>query len=310
MSTHLNSRLAHSSSAVLSTVFGLILICMSPSASSTTVFVTLPQPGQITTDPTFATDSASFAFASADLGAGLYKASLTGTLNQTGLAAAGIQPLTNALRLTNGGSAGGVFPSVRITGDYMLTSFGTSALGGGSAANAFASLSVKQGGNTYTVSGQHVVNKVFDKNGNVTSSANTFTPIMVASGGNLIVAESSLEQLDMTLVAPTLSILPGRFVDVWFELRVTGASTVGIGAADFSNSAQFSLLVDPGVSLTSDAGVPLVWITTIPEPGAAWLFGGGLLGLLGVARLKARPSWLRKRRRPRQDPTGRFAARR
>jgi hypothetical protein len=298
MSTHLNSRLARWGSAVLSIVFGLILICMSPSASSTTVFVTLPQAGQTTTSSTIATDSASFASASADLGIGLYKASLTGTLNQTGLAAAGIQPLPNALRLTNGGSAGRVFPSVRVTGDYMLTSFGTSALGGGSSANAFARLSVKQGGNTYTVSGQHVVNKVFDKDGNVTSFANNFNPI-VASGGNLIVAESSLDHLDMTLVAPTLTILPGTFIDVWFELRVTGASTVGIGAADFSNSAQFSLLVDPGVSLTSDAGVPLVWITTIPEPAAAWLFGGGLLGLLRVVRLRATPSCLRKQLRPR-----------
>jgi hypothetical protein len=136
------------------------------------------------------------------------------------------------------------------------------------------------------VSGQHLVSKVFDADGDVVSTRNVFTPL-VAAGGNLVVAESSLDRLDMALVAPTLQVAPGEYIDIWFALRATGASTVGVGAADFANSAQLRLAVDPGVVLTDDSGAPLDWVTAIPEPATAWLFGVGLLALLGCRRARA-----------------------
>ncbi len=36
----------------------------------------------------------------------------------------------------------------------------------------------------------------------------------------------------------------------------------------------------------TDAGVALVRVSSVPLPAAAWLFGSGLLGLIGVAKRK------------------------
>ena len=36
-----------------------------------------------------------------------------------------------------------------------------------------------------------------------------------------------------------------------------------------------------------DAGMALVNATVVPVPAAVWLFGSGLLGLIGIARRKA-----------------------
>ena len=56
-------------------------------------------------------------------------------------------------------------------------------------------------------------------------------------------------------------------------------STVGIGRAH--------LLADQGE--TQDTGIDnvRVGLATVPVPAAVWLFGSGLLGLVGVARRKA-----------------------
>lgn len=272
MFTFSNIRVTHRIRAIGSLVFGLVVASGSTLAVSATVYVTVD--GAISTHPTVIADSVSFASASAELSPGLFKASGEGTRNQTsGNVTAGI--LAPGLLLTNSGQAGRLYPSVRVVGDYLLDTFDL-GFGGGSRAIAFARLSVKQGGDTYVTQATHTVTKVFDGDGTLLSTDNEFVPA-IAAGGNLIVAESSLDRLDMTLIVPSLTIAPGTSVQLWFELRVHGSSTVGIGAADFSNSAQLSLVHDPGVVLGSDAGAPLGWITPVPEPGIAWLLGAGLV---------------------------------
>lgn len=54
---------------------------------------------------------------------------------------------------------------------------------------------------------------------------------------------------------------------------------------DFGNTAQLSLIVPEGVTWQSASGAFLV-PAPVPVPAAAWLFGSGLLGLIGVARRK------------------------
>lgn len=56
---------------------------------------------------------------------------------------------------------------------------------------------------------------------------------------------------------------------------------------DFGNTAQLSLIVPEGVTWHSASGAFLV-PAPVPAPAALWLFGSGLLGLLGVGR-RGRP---------------------
>lgn len=54
--------------------------------------------------------------------------------------------------------------------------------------------------------------------------------------------------------------------------------------ADFYNTGGFTSLATPdGVTWTSDSGV---FLSAVPVPAAVWLFGSGLLGLVGIARRK------------------------
>jgi len=54
--------------------------------------------------------------------------------------------------------------------------------------------------------------------------------------------------------------------------------------SDFGNTAFLSIDLPPGLSFTSVSGVLLT--APIPVPPAIWLFGSGLIGLIGVARRK------------------------
>ena len=54
--------------------------------------------------------------------------------------------------------------------------------------------------------------------------------------------------------------------------------------ADLSNTGVLSLDVPEGVTFTSESGS---FLTAVPIPAAAWLFGSALLGLVAVKRRKA-----------------------
>lgn len=55
------------------------------------------------------------------------------------------------------------------------------------------------------------------------------------------------------------------------------------GIVDFYNTASISMILPPGFSATTSSGLPLVF-TPVPIPSAAYLFGSGLLGLLGMRK--------------------------
>jgi len=97
---------------------------------------------------------------------------------------------------------------------------------------------------------------------------------------------------------------PGTSKDILFNLQSwiafeDGGLTNPYSAAatiDFLNTASLSaiLITDefgnaiPEVSLLSESGTSyqLSTLNTIPIPSAAWLFGSGLIGLIGMARRK------------------------
>lgn len=54
--------------------------------------------------------------------------------------------------------------------------------------------------------------------------------------------------------------------------------------ADFYNTGGFTSIATPdGVTWSSDSGI---FLGAVPVPAAVWLFGSGLIGLVGVARRK------------------------
>ncbi|MEW8366491.1 MAG: hypothetical protein AB2700_09655, partial [Candidatus Thiodiazotropha taylori] len=57
--------------------------------------------------------------------------------------------------------------------------------------------------------------------------------------------------------------------------------------SNFANTANLSFTLPDGIDFTSDSGVFLS-VNPVPIPAAAWLFGSGLLGFIGVSQRKRR----------------------
>ena len=61
------------------------------------------------------------------------------------------------------------------------------------------------------------------------------------------------------------------------------ADTIDPGVGDLNMAAQYVRTLAPGESMTF---TQTIMLNTVPVPAAAWLFGSGLIGLIGVARRK------------------------
>ena len=90
----------------------------------------------------------------------------------------------------------------------------------------------------------------------------------IADGNSILTAFDSLDQ-----VIDTLTLTPA---DDWVEVLFTGA----IVKIEFQNLAS----CNDCMNSIDDFGFSAV----VPVPAAAWLFGSGLVGLIGVARRRRR----------------------
>lgn len=77
--------------------------------------------------------------------------------------------------------------------------------------------------------------------------------------------------------------LGAPFID--FSIALTAQST-GIGISDLSNTLTYSFIIPDSITAEMESGLPVVG--TVPVPAAIWLFGSGLIGLIGVAGRKVR----------------------
>ena len=114
---------------------------------------------------------------------------------------------------------------------------------------------------------------------------------------------------DPGTVSDTIGFRPGQQVTVYGDLMASTSSFAGrqyiqvcsffcqtirgdyvsasSATASALNTAGFRIdVVTPGGLYTSASGE--TYITSVPEPATAWFVGFGLLGLVGVVRLKAR----------------------
>lgn len=115
----------------------------------------------------------------------------------------------------------------------------------------------------------------------------TVTTNTDGSFGNFEITINSLTagNIDITLstlvlvssIDPTYSVISYIGTTPWPETATSTAT------ADFGSTASLSLKLPEGLSYTSDSGV---FLSAIPVPPAVYLFGSGLIGLIGMVRRK------------------------
>lgn len=105
---------------------------------------------------------------------------------------------------------------------------------------------------------------------------------LVASGGGVLTGM-------LSGVAAGDSITLDLFLQVGSGVGTNAAGQSGFAQADYSNTVHFYLdALTPGANTVALSGYDYATpAAVVPVPSAVWLFGSGLLGLVGVARRKA-----------------------
>jgi hypothetical protein len=269
-------------SAFSTAVFAFLLV--SSSAGAVTVFVQYDG-STVLSDPALVSATGSDFDVSADLQAGEFKGRAEGTDSTDQNAYAGS---LSRLEFTNNTGIGVVIGAgdfvAHVQGDYT---FGTGPNQSIQVNNGFQ---VRIGGITYLTGSRHNV-----ATGSLVNDTNTFTKLFETNGASVALTTGSYSQLVMDMIMPELSLAPGATMLVdWNNSPTVNTDQTQIlpgnfAEADFftgANGMTFALKLPAGVILDSDSTVPLDWVTNVPVPGAVWLFGSGLLGLIVISRRK------------------------
>jgi len=75
--------------------------------------------------------------------------------------------------------------------------------------------------------------------------------------------------------------------DITFEVKGAGTTTFSMGDVFPDNASFDGFVAEDGFVADGSINYLDTEISTIPIPAAAWLFGSGLIGLVGVARKRA-----------------------
>jgi len=110
-------------------------------------------------------------------------------------------------------------------------------------------------------------------------SSNCFTD----AAGVVRCASSDGTNLSISLDVPLASLFTPNGFNFHMSLECTAyGNASGYGSSSCSYIDPFTITLPAGVTFTSASGQFLT--APVPVPAAAWLFGSGLLGLVGVAR--------------------------
>ncbi|PPD33650.1 MAG: hypothetical protein CTY19_06810 [Methylomonas sp.] len=107
-----------------------------------------------------------------------------------------------------------------------------------------------------------------------------------------ILAHLSQEELEILNQSPIIHSGSNLFTaEIPFTYGVTfyiasklNAEVMGDGAADFFNSSHFGATTPDGLAVAGASGTVYQQAAVVPVPSAIWLFGSGVLGLMGFKR--------------------------
>ncbi|MCC7256988.1 MAG: hypothetical protein IT486_01290 [Gammaproteobacteria bacterium] len=268
-------------------------LLLSAGARSAEVYIQLDT-GEVS-DPSFVASSGPGYNGEVDLQNGTVKALVSEvTLPGSWLVGHTLTAGVDALELVNTGAApitaSSGFLTVALDGAFT---FSTAGSGGRQAAvfvNAFLEASVRpaQGGSAeFYSAGIGTGQGWSDWQGFFTD----YTEVSQENGATATIVQNDSTGLQAQLSMPAITLNPNDTLRIALSL-FTGVNASNGAAAtnDFFNTATLSLSLPPGSTITSNAGVPLSWIsTTVPAPPAAWLLASGLVGLLRYSRRRATP---------------------
>ena len=93
------------------------------------------------------------------------------------------------------------------------------------------------------------------------------------------------DSMDATTVSLFFDLTPDiSFIDVGYTLNVIQTNYNYQGEIDYFNTTFAGITLPEGFTFSSESGQ---FLSEVPLPATVWLFGSGLLGLIGVARRKA-----------------------
>lgn len=78
--------------------------------------------------------------------------------------------------------------------------------------------------------------------------------------------------------------IPFTYGTTFYIASYLAVEVLGDGSADFYGSSHFAATAPGGLAVTGASGMTYAQTAVVPLPGAVWLFGTGLLGLLSRKR--------------------------
>lgn len=273
-----------------STVLALGLVLSAGNAGGAEVFIWLDESGAQLSDPAFVTSSGPAHDAEADLQSGTVKALVSAA------APAGFPLLGRSLTagiadvfLVNAGAtpivASSGFLTLALDGAFSFMTAGSGSREANVYVNALleASLVPALGGGAQFYSAGIGTSHGWSPFQGFFSD---YTEISEVNGGTVTVAQNDAGGLRADLAMPAITLNPNDRLQISLSLFTGVNASNGLAATnDFYNTARLSLVLPADALISSNATVPLEWVSAeVPAPSAAWLLATGLAGVLGACR--------------------------
>lgn len=277
-------------------VTSLLLIAAAAPAGASDIYIQWAGPvgSGVIRDCCYATNTVGGSFIEADLGTGIFKGSAfaDGAAQSTiaTVAYSGIENLVFTNTNQAAVSLGGAYP-FEIMLDATFAHTVNPAVNGTWATQLIATMTANVQGDPLREAQVGYSSAENWSGGALSSSAFSITPTQLG-GGLVNVTTGTVGALSVLLSMGTIILNTNQTMRLDLGLQPIAYSTgVGYSATtDMSSTATIRMVLPAGVTLSNDAGVPLGWVTTVPEPATGLLVAGGLVCLAGTRRRAPRPS--------------------